>query len=391
MNNPLKILYLAHLSPSKFGSIEEHALFLSRELKRRGHQCYLSFISDPHPEIRQLFVEAGAKIVTIYCGNTHLVENRSDSIYSEMLALRRIVIKNSIDLVHINFFGITNPILFGLYLTRVKIVFTDHDSYSATQRSLFKSFLKWCVHGMISKRIYKYIAVSEFVRNRLEETHSVSDKKRVTIYNGVNLDRFVPQDINTVRKEIGLPLDIPIVCSVAMLIPEKGIQHLIEAVSFLVKNKNMRDLLALVVGEGCYVSQLEKLSKALGVTNNVRFLGRRSDVQTIIAASDVVVVPSVWQEAFGLIVAEAMACERPLVASYSGGIPELVEDGITGVLVPIGDSQRIAAALKVLLSDPLYRRNLGRNGREKVCRKFNLPLQVNQLVEIYQQAVGDQS
>jgi glycosyltransferase involved in cell wall biosynthesis len=386
-----RILYLANLHPNKFGSMEEHALFLSRELKQRGYQLFIGFISDPDPEIRHLFEESGAQVVTVYCGNTPLVGNKVCPKCGEMLALRRMVIENKIDLVHINFMGVTNPMLLGIYLTKVKIVFTEHASGSAPNRNPVKHLLSWCMHFLISKRISKYIAVSDFVRNRLKVTHHVSEDKTVTIYNGVNIDRFCPQDKNKARQELGLPLNIPIISTVAMLIPEKGIQHLIEATSILVKEKKLPCMRTIVVGEGGYRSHLEMLCIDFGVTDNVFFWGRRSDVQTIIAASDVVVVPSIWEEAFGLIVAETMACGRPLVASHSGGIPELIEDGLTGHFFPCGDSQQMAEVIDFLLSNALHRNKLGQNSREKTLCNFNLSSQVNQLIKIYQEALNHEN
>ena len=383
-----KILFIANLNPNKFGSIEEHALFLSRELRRRGHQCYLGFISDPAPDIRRLFEEAGAKVVTVYCGNTPLVGNKASLKFMEMLALRRMVIQNGIDLVHINFMGVTNPSLLGVYLTRARIVFTEHASGSAPQRSPLKHFFSWCIHGVISRRISKYIAVSEFVRNRLKVTHHLPDEKTVTIYNGVNLERFCPRERDEARKELGLSPDIPIVCTVAMLIPEKGIQHLIEAISILVKDQKLPGLLALIVGEGWYSSHLEMLSETLGVSSNVRFLGRRSDVPMIIAASDAVVVPSVWEEAFGLIVTESMASNRPVIATNVGGIPELIDAGVNGCLVESGNDVDMAESINDIIFNHEKKAQYGGSGCLKVIKQFNLPLQVVMLADLYETMLG---
>jgi L-malate glycosyltransferase len=386
----MRILYLANLNPNKLGSMEEHALFLSRELRRRGHQCYIGFISDPHSEIQQYFQESGAKVATIFLGYHPLTGIERCPKFREIMALRRMVLKNKIDLVHINFMGIMNPILFGIYLTKVKIVFTEHSSGGVPQRNIFKHFLSWCIHSLMQKRIYKYIAVSEFVRNRLKITHHVSDEKIEIIYNGVNIDRFYPRDRNKARQELNLPLDIPLISSVAMLIPQKGIQHLIEASSILVKEKKLPDLQILIVGEGWYRSHLESLCNTLGVADNVSFWGRRNDVQTIIAASDMIVVPSIWEEAFGLIVAETLACGQPLIVSLSGGIAELVVDGFTGHFFPCGDSQQLAEEIhSLLMSDALHKKKLGINGREKVLSEFNLSLQVKKMADIYQKAYSD--
>jgi len=383
MDRSRKILYLANLNPNKFGSMEEYALFLSRELRRRGYKCYLGFISEPEPGIRRRFEEAGATILTVYCGDTPLVGSRASLKLKEVLALRKMVVDNGIDIVHVNFIGLTNPILLGVYLSTAKIVFTEHASGLPLQRRPLKHLLSRCVHALISRRVSRYIAVSEYVRNRFRQTHHVSGEKTVTVYNGVNLERFSPRDIGEARRELGLPHGIPVVCSIAMLIPEKGGQYLIEAVALLVKEQGMLDLQALVVGEGGCRGELELLARELGVAEHVHFLGRRSDVQTIIAACDAVVVPSVWEEAFGLVIAESMASARPVVASRTGAIPELIEDGRTGRLVPVADAENLAATLAGLLGDATARADLAAAAHDSAVTNFNILDKVKELADSY--------
>jgi len=378
-----KILFLANLNPNKFGSIEEHALFLCGELKRRGHVCYLGFIAEPIPSIRQKFEDAGARVVNVFFGAPPLSGSNLMDKVREMTSLYRIINKYSIDLVHINFVGLTNPSLWGVYLAGVKIVFTEHASGSALVRSPFKQALSKMLHFVLSCRVAKYIAVSDFVRHRLLQTHHVSGNKSVTIYNGVNLQRFKPQESLAARRELGFPLDKKIVCSVAMLIPEKGIKNLIQAAALLVHKLNIDNLMVVLVGEGYLRNELEQQVDDLKLSNHVFFIGRRSDVQTIIAAADIVVVPSLWEEAFGLIIAEAMACARPVVASNIGGIPELVDDGITGKLVKPGDSSELAQAICSLFIDLAGRECMGRAGLSKATEMFNLTRQVEELVDIY--------
>jgi glycosyltransferase involved in cell wall biosynthesis len=375
MINSMNVLFLANLNPNKFGSLEEHALLLSRELSRRGHVCYLGFIAEPEPAMKREFEDAGARFVNVYCGDTFK--------FSEMISLYRIIRENKIDLVHINFVGLTNPFLWGIYLTGVKIVFTEHASGVALARGPLKHAVSMALHYLLSSRISKYIAVSNYVRHRLRQTHHVSGQKTVTIYNGVNLQRFKPQDSVDARRELGFPLDRKIICSVAMLIPEKGIQHLVRAAALLVHKHHIDDIMVILVGEGHYREVLEQLVDEMQLSNHVLFLGRRSDVQTIITAADIVVVPSIWEEAFGLIIAEAMACARPVVASNIGGIPELVDDWITGKLVRPGDSEELAQAIHSLYINQTDRDCMGRAGLSKAEVMFNLARQVEKLIGIY--------
>lgn len=389
MRDAKKILYLANLNPNKFGSMEEHAFFLSRELQRRDHECYLGFISEPLPEIRRMFEGVGARILTVLCGKTSLQGSNTMLRFREMLGLYKMVVGNRIDLVHINFMGLTNPALLGLYLTRAKIVFTEHASGYPLQRGPLKHFITCCIHAVIARRVSKYIGVSNYVRDRFRLTHHVSQDKTITIYNGVNLERFCPRNQDDARKELGLPLGCSIISSVAMLIPEKGIQTLVKAASLLVNRDGLQDLLVLVVGEGYFKSDLEKLALELNIPSNIRFLGRRSDVETIIAASDIIVVPSVWEEAFGLIIAEAMASNRPVIASDIGGIPELIETGVNGSLIAVGNDKELATSILNILPNTELKSLYGSAGLLKAKEKFNLPNQVAALIDVYEAVLVD--
>lgn len=380
------ILYLASLNPNKFGSIEEHALFLCRELKQRGHVCYLGFVGEPDPAIRQLFENNGAQIVTIDYNEESMRHDIFKSIRTS-LPLVHTIRKEKIDLVHINFFCLTNAVLWGVYLSGAKLIFTDHTSGLPLKRSFLKLCLVKVLHFFMSQRISRYIGVSNYVRERMNITHHVLPPKAVTLYNGVNIDRFVPGDSVQARNTLGLPQEAAILCSVAMLIPEKGIQHLIEAVALMVHEHGWHDLLIIVVGEGYYRENLEQLAHDRGVADRVLFWGRRSDVQTIIAASDVVVVPPVWEESFGLIIAEAMASARPVVATRVGGIPELIEDGCTGMLVNNGDVRGLALSISTVLSNSELRQRLTDAALVKVSQKFNLVNQVQCLVDIYEELI----
>lgn len=379
-----RILYLSDLKPNKLGSMEEHALFLSRELSRRGDLCYLAFTGEPQPELRQAFEDAGSTVLTTNCGHTPFGCTTIISKINDILSLYRIVKNNKIDIVHINFASLTNPSLLGIYLTSSRVVYTDHSSCHPLHRNFVKHQLSRVLKYFISCRVTRYIGVSTFVTTRLHKIDGLPTNKLSTIYNGVNTERFSPRDQLEIRRELGFPLNSCLLCSVAMLIPEKGIQYLIQAVALLVDKYCMEDLLLLIVGEGDLRSELERLTRTLSVTANVAFLGRRNDVHLIIAASDIVVVPSVWEEAFGLIIAEAMASAKPVVASNVGGIPELVDDGVTGKIVSPYDCEALAEAIWKLMSNQAIREGMSMAGREKAKQKFNLARQVAELADVYE-------
>lgn len=379
-----RVLFFAELNPNKYGSIEEMILFLGRELTSRGDELFLGVIAYPIPEVAELFIAAGIKIIDLY-SRKDMDDN--PSIFLKIKSIRQLVRTYKIDLVHINFFALTNPLLLGVYLSPAKIVFTEHTSGRTPSRGVVKQILSRSLHFLITSRVARYIAVSDFVRERLQLSCHVDPEQTITIYNGVNMERFIPLERDKARKMAGLPLQRQIVLAVAMLIPEKGLQHLLHAASILQSDDERGDIYIVIVGEGSFRNELEKQVKHLRLEDHVIFLGRRSDVHLLVAAADVVVVPAVWAEAFGLIIAEAMAGARVVVASRIGGITELIEDQKTGLLVDPGDVAGLAMAIQSLLPNSFYRETLIKNALTKVNEKFNLSQQVVKVADLYRQVM----
>jgi glycosyltransferase involved in cell wall biosynthesis len=201
------------------------------------------------------------------------------------------------------------------------------------------------------------------------------------IYNGVDLQRYNHQQpCCTLHDEYSIPEDAPIVGVVARLEAEKGHRTLVDAwpdVLAAVPNAWL-----LIVGEGSERDSLEAEAASLGVSDRVVFTGRREDVPAVTAALDVAVLPS-YREAQGLSVLEAMALSRPVVASNVGGIPEMIEDGVTGLLVPPNDCDALAAAIIRLLQDHPYADMIARRGHDLVHDRFCIELMVNSIESIY--------
>jgi len=201
------------------------------------------------------------------------------------------------------------------------------------------------------------------------------------IYNGVDLDRYNHQQpCCTLHEDYAIPEASPIVGVVARLEAEKGHRTLLEAwPSVLAVHP---EAWLLVVGEGSEREALEAQADGLGICGRVVFAGRREDVPAITAALDVAVLPS-YREAQGLSVLEAMALSRPVVASRVGGIPEMIEDGVTGLLVPPNDPASLAVAVNRLLSDHPFADMIARRGHDLVHERFCVELMVNAVETIY--------
>jgi glycosyltransferase involved in cell wall biosynthesis len=227
------------------------------------------------------------------------------------------------------------------------------------------------------------IADAEFIRNDLI-TNAGADPTRVcVIYNGVNVARFIAHSQNFEAKErFGIPRWNLVVTTVAKCIPEKGVDVFLRAASEI--SRNIRGVKFLVVGDGPLLESMKAFSARLGISDATLFLGLRSDVEEILAASDVFVLCSLWQEAFAFTLLEAMAAGVPVVASRIGAIPESVADGATGLLFTPGDSAGAAKAIETLLIDHKLRGGMGLSGRKRVETSFSMERWVNQTISVYE-------
>jgi glycosyltransferase involved in cell wall biosynthesis len=167
---------------------------------------------------------------------------------------------------------------------------------------------------------------------------------------------------------------------VARLEPEKGHPTLLEAWPAVLSR--CPEAYLLLVGEGSRHEALEAQARELRIAHRVVFTGRRDDVPAVTAALDVAVLPS-YREAQGLSILEAMALSRPVVASAVGGIPEVIEDGVSGLLVPPHDAAALAAAISRLLSDHPYADLIGRAGHDVVHDRFCVELMVRAVEGLY--------
>jgi glycosyltransferase involved in cell wall biosynthesis len=196
-----------------------------------------------------------------------------------------------------------------------------------------------------------------------------------TVPNAIDASRWDPMtDGADFRRELGIPLDVPLLASVSRLFSWKGQRELLQA--FALAHVEHPDTRLVVVGDdvsgqdGAYLKELKALALKLRISDNVIFTGGRSDIPRVMAACDVFTLPS-FEEPFGLVFLEAMAMARPVIAIDNGGTPEVVEHGRSGLLSPPWDVPALAANISALLRDPEKRTRFGRYGQERVRQYFN--------------------
>ncbi len=254
----------------------------------------------------------------------------------------------------------------------------------------------------LTPRMDHLVAVSRAIVRKIEDEGRIGAPISL-IYNGVDLARYAEQEACcTLHREYGIPAGAAVVGVVARLEPEKGHPTLLEAWPAVLRA--VPNAYLLVVGEGTQRESLEAHAASLGLLGSpvngspalaletapsVTFTGRRDDVPAVTAALDVAVLPS-YREAQGLSILEAMALSRPVVASGVGGIPEMIEHGRTGLLVPPHDPVTLAAAIIRLLTDHPYADTLGRAGHDLVHDRFCVEQMVRAVESIYDEAVADE-
>jgi len=230
------------------------------------------------------------------------------------------------------------------------------------------------VLAMLSTRI---IVNSAAVAERFDDSKKVS-----VIHNGVDLKKFNPDvDGESIRGELSIHEKEKVVTIVGRLDEWKGHRFFLEAARDVLAQLQM--VRFLVVGDGVLRNELETLSEELGKAKEVIFCGHRDDIPQILSASNVVVSSSL-SEGFGRVIVEAMAMAKPVVGTRVGGVPEVVVDGVSGILVEPENSEELANATLSLLKDPEHAREMGIAGFNRVKESFSIEKHVREIEEIYQ-------
>ncbi|MBI4355800.1 MAG: glycosyltransferase [Candidatus Omnitrophica bacterium] len=223
----------------------------------------------------------------------------------------------------------------------------------------------------------RVVAISAAVERFLIEVARLNPAKLVRIPYGLTTNGVAPNDMTMLAR--------PTIGAIGRLVPQKGFGDLLEALPSL--RAEFPSLRTLIVGDGPLRQRLESQAARLGLTDCVELTGWQEPIEPVLAQTDVVVLPSLW-EGFGLVLAEAMQCGKPVVASRVGGIPELVIDGETGLLVPSADAAALAHALRRILRDRAWAEQLGRAGRHRVAEQFPVGRMVEQLDTLYMEALN---
>jgi glycosyltransferase involved in cell wall biosynthesis len=342
---------------------------LVRELRRRGHEASLLFITEPHPLAREL-EEEGIPYRTLghERGNRVLLHPRALARAASLLGPDGIVSPSPGYL----------PAALRLGGYRGRLVAVNHGrllqlpGLSPAARAVRKADR---ASGFWAPD--QEVAVSDYLLERLrrERLHA---RRLVRIYNGVDHERYGSNGAES-------PRDASFrVAWAGRMIPGKGVDDLLRALALLVKEGDARLVLA---GDGPDRASLADLASSLGITDRVEFAGWVRDMPALWRVADIAVGPShQFVESFGMVALEAMACARPAIVSRNGGLPEVVDEGKTGELFEPGDVRGLAAAIRAYASDETKLRKHGRDAEDRAARLFGIDRTAASYLELFEAA-----
>ncbi len=366
------------IDPLRIGSAEALARELALQITARGWKCVLCFLRYPDDPVRSFLQLPNVSL--------EVIEDSSRLAWKPTKALARILRKYRPRVLHLNYTGMlsTYPWVAKAFGVE-KVFFTDEGSRAAGYIPRRAPVWKRAVHRLINMPLTKYISVSEFGRRFITDIDVIDTGRIEMIYNAVDVERAAEgfRAAAEFRKKYSISPDTVLVSQVSWMIPEKGIPQLLEAARQVLQMESK--VRFLIAGDGVHRADYESKARALGIADRVTFTGNITDplASGLFAAADIVCQMSQWEEVFGYVIAEAMACGKPLVASRVGGIPELVEHGTTGFLVDRRDVSEMALRIVELIRDPELRKRMGSAGFEAVNSKFNLKTNVAKFVTMF--------
>ena len=249
--------------------------------------------------------------------------------------------------------------------------------------------LIYIIFSRFSERfVDRFMVVSDSLEKMMIEKHGIEPQKVVKIYNGIETDEYCISDEeiayrrSSFRKKSDLGENVPVIGVIGRLVWQKGFKYFIEAIPDVLKE--FKDARFLLVGEGELEDELKVKSKKLKLEDKIIFTGFLSDIRDVLASIDILVIPSL-QEGLPVVLLEAMAMKKPIVAANIEGIMEILENGVTGLLVPPRDIKALAEAVIDLLKHQDKANQMGIAARRVVEERFGVDTMVQQVKKVYEE------
>lgn len=372
----IRIAFVA--SSFRVGGAEKVMFDLITRLPKNRHDCRLFFLKDAGPVGEELYQKG-------FAVEAHLLGGGVDVAAPFRLARRLKKFQP-----HILFcMDHRNAIVLGSIAAKLagvpRFVIASHSTGRFGKSRNFG-----LIEGIFVKRADRFLALSRAHAKYSRDVEGIYEARIAVIENGIDAAEYRSADpgkLERIRREIGLAAGDKVVLMVAVLRPEKAHEALLNAAGRLVASHP--SLKFLIAGDGPRRVELERLSRDLRLEGNVVFLGLRRDVAELLHLSNVLVLPShPVVETLPLAVLEAMAAGTPVVASAVGSIPDVIEDGVSGRLIPPADAAALAAALEELLADEALARRIADNAMRVVWERYSIEKMVKKYSDLFEDLVS---
>lgn len=309
-----------------------------------------------------------------------------------IIRLRKFLNRNHINIIHTHGYKSNLYALAASSGKKTPLITTCHPWLGNDLKMKFYAGLD----KFFLNRFNKVVAINDLIKQEILN-HNVHPDKVVTIYNGINPDRFNKlAKSNNIRKELGIKEGCRVIGTVGRLTEEKGHIYLLQAAKRILQQ--YPKVIFLIVGDGPLREQLEaKSTESVGFESvksccsksAVIFKGIRTDIPEIYSIMDIFVLPSLT-EGLPMVLLEAMASKKPVIATSVGAIPKVVVDGETGLLINSADSNQLADAIIYLLKNENKAREIGEKGYERVKNEFSSNRMTKQYIKVYEEILKTQ-
>ena len=362
---------------TRISGAERHLLLLLAGLIERGIDARLVILVERDQPMADMLSEARLLDIPI----TRLVIRR-DYDLALLWKLRAALREQKPDLVHTH---LVHADLFGFFAAKAagirRVLSSRHND------DQFRRQPRW---RKIHRRLWRWldggIAISDAIKRFVIEVEGAPPEKVTVVHYGFDFAWPSDEDIAAARQrlraDLGLEADTLLLGMVCRLVEQKGIPYALEALRRIRSGYPRAHL--VIAGDGEKAAELRRLASALGIADRVHWLGWRSDAAELMAAFDLLLVPSLG-EGFGLVLLEAMARRIPVVASRAGAIPEVVVHGETGILIEPRDVEALAQAMARLLGDRALRKYMGLLGAARLEERFSVERMVEGTIAVYRQ------
>ena len=321
----------------------------------------------------------------------YIVSLKRSFYFHKIPSLIKILKQERIELVHTHD-SVTGNILMrtAALLAGIPVISHIHIK-NYFSRNIFSRIFAKTLDNLTAGICKHIIAVSQSTKKSLVDQGYPEDKIEV-VRNAVDIETLSSCfDRAALLNELGIKPNAKIFLHIGRLCPDKGQQDLLEALRFISKKRD--DIYCLFAGEdiayeGRFKEKLDNMIRAHKLKENIKMLGFRRDIDSLINISDVVVLPS-YEEGLPLAALEAMKNKRPFVGYATGGIPEVIEDGKNGYLVEKGNTRKLARALTAIIENPVKAVKMGHEGFGVIKERFDFKVQMNKILKIYKDSLSD--